>query len=116
MKYTYEEVLEAYIKLKTYIYYDSTNLFMRKQLAIFETNLVDDYDFLNKILEYNTFEREYNVELDESFTTYERKLKVFVVALNSFHENPKYFDLFLSRIKTKFLPKKIKDYKKNLES
>jgi hypothetical protein len=29
------------------------------------------------------------------------------VALNTFHENPKFFERFLGRIKTKFLPKKI---------
>ncbi|MFL9485106.1 reverse transcriptase domain-containing protein [Chitinophagaceae bacterium LWZ2-11] len=111
MPYTYEDVHEAYVKLKTYIYYDSTNLFMRKQLAIFETDLVDDYDFLNRILEYNDFEKKYKVKIDKEekkqLSTYERKLRVFVEALNTFHANPEYFKTFLSRIKAKFLPKKI---------
>jgi len=111
MTYTYEEVHEAYVKLKTYIYYDSTNLFMRKQLAIFETDLVDDYDFLNRILEYNNFEKKYKVLIDKEenkdLSTYEKKLRVFVEALNTFHINTEYFETYLSRIEAKFLPKKI---------
>lgn len=106
MEYTYEEVFEAYIKLKTYIYYDSTNLFMRKQLAIFETDLDDD-DFLNRTLEYNNFKKEYNVQIEkeDNPALYEEKLKVFTAALNTFHDKPKYFENFLSKIKAKFLPK-----------
>lgn len=109
MEYTYEEVLEAYIKLKTYIYYDSTNLFMRKQLAIFETNLSDSNDLFVVIGEYNGFAKEYDVDIqvDEDMALYERKLRIFTVALNTFHENPKFFERYLDRIKTKFLPKKI---------
>lgn len=111
MGYTYNEVLEAYIKLKTYIYYDSTNLFMRKQLAIFETDLADDFDFFSRLSEYNFFKKKYNVssEDDEDLVLYEKKLKILTVALNSFHENPDYFNRFLNRIEAKFLPKKIKD-------
>ncbi|RZJ79664.1 MAG: hypothetical protein EOO20_26650, partial [Chryseobacterium sp.] len=45
MGYTYERVHEAYIKLKTNIYYDSNNLFMREQLAIFETDPPDYFEF-----------------------------------------------------------------------
>lgn len=117
MEYTYEEVLEAYIKLKTYIYYDSTNLFMRKQLAVFETNLADGHDFIKGLFEYNRFEKKYHVEIKEEdtedLTIYERKLKIFVSALNAFHEDPNYFDTFLLKIKLKFLPKKIKNEKQN---
>jgi hypothetical protein len=111
MQYTYEEVLKAYIKLKTYIYYDSTNLYMRKQLAIFETDLVDDSDFFDYFLEYNSFKEKYKVELEDEdkLTIYEKKLRTFTVALNLFHEKPEYFEIFLSRIKPRFLPKKITD-------
>ena len=107
--FTYDEVREAYIKLKTYIYYDSTNLFMRKQLAIFETNLADSSDFLSRNLDYSSFKKEYKVEIenDKELTTYEIKLRIFTEALNSFHENPTFFRTFLGRIEAKFLPKKI---------
>jgi hypothetical protein len=115
MEFSYEDVFEAYIKLKTYIYYDSTNLFMRKQLAIFETDLVEDFDFINRLFEYSDFEKEYNIQIndEENLTLYERKLKVFVAALNAFHKKPEYFSLYLSRIKSKFLPKKIKNDRKD---
>ncbi|HUN01340.1 MAG TPA: hypothetical protein PLS00_00685 [Niabella sp.] len=86
---------------------------MRKQLAVFETDLDDD-DFLNRILEYNNFKKEYNVQIEkeDNLTLYEEKLKVFTAALNTFHDKPKYFENFLSKIKAKFLPKNIKDDKK----
>ena len=112
MDYSYDEVLEAYIKLKTYIYYDSTNLFMRKQLAEFETSLTDDDDYLNRLIEYNSFKKKLfnQADFDETgLVLYEVKLRVFTQALNKFHEAPEYFDTFLNRIKAKFLPKKIKD-------
>lgn len=36
-----EQIIEAYSKLKAYIYYDNFNLFLRKQLSDFETNNID---------------------------------------------------------------------------
>jgi len=113
MEYSYEEILEAYVKLKTYIYYDSTNLYMRKRLAVFETNLSDDNDFLNDFFGYDLFKEKYepNLEVDE-LSTYEYKLKIFTQALNKYHEEPAYFEIFFKKIRPKFLPKKIKDRKK----
>ena len=61
MEYTYEELLEAYRKLKTYIYYDSSNLIMRSALAEFETGLTDDSDFLNRYLEVDQFAKKYDL-------------------------------------------------------
>lgn len=108
MDFTYEDVHNAYVKLKTYIYYDSSNLFMRKQLAIFETDLRDvDGIFFGKRSEYLEFERIYDLDLDDDLELYERKLYVFTAALNSHDTSPDYFYKFLNQIKAKFLPKKI---------
>jgi hypothetical protein len=109
MKYTYEEVLEAYTKLRTYIYYDSSNLYMRISLAEFETGLTEDENFLNRYIEYGVFEENYNVVIPEGLELYERKLHVFTSALNNHHTNPEFFDRFVSRIKSKLLPKKIEN-------
>lgn len=116
MEYTYEEVFEAYIKLKTYIYYDSTNLFMRKQLAIFETGLSDSNDLIATLTEYKRFSEEYDVDVeeDDGLCYYEKKLKVLTAALNQYKDKPKFFSCFLSRIKARFLPKKFKN--ENLKS
>jgi len=116
MEYTYEEVHEAYVKLKTYIYYDSSNLFMRKQLAVFETGLDDDLDIIGPFFEYKNFEKKYQVAFEEGeeneLADYEKKLRVFTAALNAHHENGLFFKTMLDRITTKFLPKKIMEEKK----
>jgi len=87
---------------------------MRKQLAIFETNLADDFDFINRLNEYDFFKKKYSVIIEEKdLAVYQKKLKIFTVALNLFHVSPEYFDQFLKRIEAKFLPKKITDRNKD---
>nr|WP_121272657.1 RNA-directed DNA polymerase [Pedobacter schmidteae] len=111
MGFTYDEVLEAYIKLKSYIYYDSSNLYMRQRLAIFETNLPNDLDIMSERGLFQKFATAYDVKFDpeEKLELYEKKLMIFTEALNSHHENPSYFNYYLSDISAKLLPKKIKD-------
>jgi hypothetical protein len=38
MSYELKQIKEAYIKLKTYIYYDNTDLLLRRKLVEFESN------------------------------------------------------------------------------
>ncbi|WP_299178296.1 hypothetical protein [uncultured Chryseobacterium sp.] len=56
---------------------------MRKQLAIFETNLSDSNDLYVVIGEYNGFAKEYDVDIqdDEDMALYERKLRIFTMIL-----------------------------------
>ena len=81
---------------------------MRKQLAIFETDLGDvDEILIRQKSDYLKFEILFNTDLGEDLELYERKLHVFTDALNNYQDEPEYFNIFLNRIKTKFLPKKI---------
>lgn len=114
--FTYEEVLEAYIKLKTYIYYDSNNLFLRKQLTIFETNPIKITDLFGVNNIYGFPKNETVVNSDNgAIQLYERKLDVLTKALNEHHKNNSFFEFFLSKITAKFLPKKIEDKTKRLK-
>lgn len=116
MEYTYEELLEAYRKLKTYTYYDSSNLIMRSALAEFETGLSDDSDFLNRYLEVDQFAKKYEIEYEKGIQLYELKLKILTKALNQYHEKPEYLNTQLSRIGIRILPKKIDDTSKSDQS
>lgn len=112
MEYTYEEVLEAYTKLKTYIYYDSTNLILRVALAEFETGITESSSFLEKYFYYIKAGEKFDIKHEKGEQLYQYKLKVFTKALNEFHETPDFFNSLLSEIKTKVLPKKIIDTSK----
>jgi len=50
IEYTIEEIQEAYKKFKSYVYYDNSNLHMRKQIAEFEDT---DYEECLKVLHEN---------------------------------------------------------------
>src|SRR5690554_2309227 len=47
MNLTLEEIQLAYNKLKTYIYYDNTELFLREKLVEFETDTIKSDFILN---------------------------------------------------------------------
>ncbi|MEZ7509841.1 RNA-directed DNA polymerase [Cloacibacterium sp. Arc13] len=51
-----EQTIEAYSKLKAYIYYDNFNLFLRKQLSEFEANNIDLIPIFQKLTDdINTY-------------------------------------------------------------
>lgn len=66
MKLTFEELKLAYIKLKSHIYYDTTELFQRKKLAIFESGLLDGEDsILTKKTRYGEHLLNLNVKIED---------------------------------------------------
>ncbi len=79
-----EEVELAYKKFKSYIYYDNTGLYMRKQIAEFEA--IDFEIKLNEI--YNNLKGINNIEI-------------------FFNGSNKYFDLLIEKIGYWKIPKKI---------
>ena len=38
--FTFQQIYEAYRKLKSYIYYDNTSLFIRKEFSSFESSIL----------------------------------------------------------------------------
>ena len=100
-KVSKEELKEAYIKLKSHIYYDTTELFQRKKLAEFETGLLGDkYLFGSKKTPYANDIFNLTVELDD-------KLEKIVGWINN-NKKAKGFDIFLDEINLIYLPKKFK--------
>lgn len=97
MKLTFEELKLAYIKLKSHIYYDTTELFQRKKLAIFETGLLDgEMAIFTKKSRYgeNLF---LNVKIED-------KLKQILDEINN-HDKNKSFEGLLNEISLIYLPK-----------
>ena len=72
-KITIEEIKEAYNRLKTHVYYDTSDLFIRRRLAEFETNLSSSIDIFSVNQEYiknnGIFSSEFGLTktLDEKF-------------------------------------------------
>lgn len=101
MKLTLEELKLAYIKLKSHIYYDTTELFQRKKLAIFETGLLDgDMAFLTKKSRYGESIFNLSVKIED-------KLQQILDEINN-HDKDKSFDSLLDEIDLLYLPKNFK--------
>lgn len=99
-----DEVKEAYIKYKAYIYHDTSELFQRRKLAEFETDLLSE-DFLFGSKHYRRDIFKLSVELDQKF-------EEITEWINTYHTNKKFND-FLDEIDLLFLPKKFQ--KENTE-
>lgn len=101
MKLSLEELKLAYIKLKSHIYYDTTELFQRKKLAIFETGLLDgDMAFLMKKSRYGESIFNLNVKIED-------KLQQILNEINN-HDKDKSFESLLDEIGLLYLPKSFK--------
>jgi len=101
-KISKEEVKEAYIKYKAYVYYDTTELFQRRKLAEFETGLLSE-EFLFGSTPYAEGIFNLSVDLEEKFDK-------IVEWINTQHTE-KAFDQFLDKIDLIYLPKKFKKKK-----
>lgn len=100
---TPEEIRQTYIKLKSNIYYDRGELFRRKNLAIFETDL--DESVIFSIGHYN-----YDKTFWESFEkiTIDAKFEVIANALNNYYEGGNvFFEHYIKKIACHYLPKKV---------
>jgi hypothetical protein len=104
-KHTYkkEEVKKAYLKLKSHVYYDSSELFQRRQIAIFETGLDENNIFRTVPYIYQKFT---DVFHDISQNNFEEKFEVIATAITDYDENSAFFDSFFEKIKLITLPKK----------
>lgn len=96
-KITKDELKEAYIKYKAYVYHDTTELFQRKKLAEFETGLLSDELWFGSTPYGNAFQS-IDLEVDKKFDN-------ILEWINSNHLK-KEFNQFLEKIDLLFLPKK----------
>jgi len=107
MTFTYDELQAAYIKLKSYVYYDATNLFMRKQLANFETFQVDPGSDPSGKMAYVHLRKHFKVAYDKNETIFEQKLRDISLALNHNEEYPQFWNKFIGQVRPQFIPKKL---------
>ena len=91
IEFTYQDLYEAYRKLKSYFYYDNTSLFIRKQISDYEFELV------KQPIECN------DVEFKKRF---EEKTKELKKALNHKDER-KALKKYINNISYKLVPKNI---------
>ena len=104
MSFELHQVREAYIKLKSYIYFDSSDILLRRKLVEFETNTIKD-NFLSLIKgtpePYKgavSFKKLKNSEIVD------KKLEAIKDALNKHHEDKTFFQFFLKHIDVGFNP------------
>ena len=100
MKFELGDIMDAYKRLKTYIYYDNTDIILRRKLVEFETNLTKDLSSLFRESEkpYRTddkldiFKNDFGIP-----QSVESKLQIFTDELNNYHSSNDFFDFFLKK-------------------
>jgi len=110
MAIEFSEVKEAYQKLRTYIYYDNTDILLRRKLVEFETNRSKDVLgslFGSNQSAYHKVDRD--VFKSHKLLGINEKLERFTDELNSYGDDPKFFAHFLGEIDVSLYPKAFKD-------
>lgn len=102
MEITIQDIKEAYRRLKTHVYYDTSDLFIRKRLAEFET---DKYSSESPfwISEYA------NQNIDQILSGEEDCISMndkFDRILDAIKNDVNFFDVFFKKMEVKYLPKK----------
>lgn len=108
MAYTIEELQDAYNRLRTYVFYDNTDLLLRKQIVEFETNRTKD---INSMFGFSPEP----YKLRDIFTVGKEipiteKLEELTDMLNSYHNSPEsqvFFNYLFKKVSIRFYPKKI---------
>lgn len=116
MEFELEDIKDAYKRLKTYIYYDNTDIILRRKLVEFETNLTKDFNSIFRASEkpYRTnnkldiFKNDFDIP-----QSVESKLQTFTNELNNYHINADFFDFFLQKIDANIYPKKYEKTEKS---
>lgn len=116
MVYTFEEIKEAYLKLRTYIYYDSSNLFMRISLAEFDSDEYEPQEFFDRLFINTKYVSDNKIEVPDNLDSIDKKLFLLTYALNNYHEKPEYLNYHLSKIDGRCLPKKIDNSNADFDS
>lgn len=106
MEYSKEDIRQAYIKLKSYVYYDNTDLLLRRQLVEFETGIGKEFLTNNPSSFYNIDSDIFSYKLH---FTLDEKFERIAEELNSYHERKDFFDSVLSKVSIDYYPKKYKE-------
>jgi hypothetical protein len=110
MEFSVQEIRNAYLKLKSYIYYDHTDLVLRRQIVEFETSIGKDWLTNNPSSHYSS--KKGIALLLEDFSL-EDKLERITKEINNYHKDSEFFDGLLKKISIDYYPKKIKAERKS---
>ncbi|SDJ11178.1 RNA-directed DNA polymerase [Chryseobacterium jejuense] len=120
MNLSLDKIKLAYNKLKTYVYYDNTELFLREKLVEFETDTVKSNFNLNwEVSKLYTADK--TIDIFDIFTQNEKsieenlesKFTKLLNELNDFNPNSEYFKQLFNSINVNYFPKKIHDSKQD---
>jgi hypothetical protein len=111
-KIQFEEIKIAYNKLKTYIYYDNTELFLREKLVEFETDTSKEDSTINwgvspqyaDLKDIDDIFSKKQTNIDDNINL---KLEKLANQINDFSDKSEFFNLLFKKIDVKFFPKKI---------
>lgn len=106
MEFELEEIKNAYKRLKTYIYYDNSDILLRRRLVEFETDLSKNYDIIfdRDRKPYLTGDNQAKYFLKSIGV--DNKLERFTEELNKYSDKNEFFNFFLGKINVDFYPKK----------
>ena len=113
MELTIEKIKLAYSKLKTYIYYDNSELFLREKLVEFETDTIKSDFNLNWQVSQLYSDKTENIfdiftKKDKNISdNLEFKFNKILHELNNFDENSEFFKYLFESVDVNFFPKKI---------
>ncbi len=108
MSFEISDLKEAYSRLKSYVYYDNTDIVLRRQLVEFETNTTKDFNsiFKSSPEPYKKKVDIFNFGVPQSI---ESKLEAITEHLNNYNNSKDFFDYFLDKININFYPKKYQE-------
>jgi hypothetical protein len=98
------QVKEAYKKLRTYSYYDNTDILLRRRIVEFETSTSKD---VFKTISFYADKPYDKIKDKKNKVSVEQKLEMLSEAINEYHKNPEFMDYFLDAISVSIYPKKI---------
>lgn len=109
MSYSINDLKDAYKRLRSYVFYDNTDLLLRRQIVEFETNKTKDLNTLFgswsvAYMKSSSISIGFDLPVDE-------KLNILTEMLNNYHESrdsQKFFSFLFDQVDVSFYPKKIK--------
>lgn len=105
MSYTAEDIERAYIKLRAYVYHDTTDLLLRQEIVEFDTGITKDHAWL-----IGEHVAPYKKAGMKGFRVPRRteKFQHIADAINNLHKAPAFIDDLVGRVKVRYFPKRIK--------
>jgi len=105
MSYTAEDIERAYIKLRAYVYHDTTDLLLRQQLVEFDTDISKEVAWMigGRGARYG---RKSIFELGPLDLS--SKFERIAQGLNNYHKDDDLIDDLIADVKVRYFPKKLK--------